>query len=256
MNPVKLFKLYRLYEKAQSILKEKAPMKIKIPQLVHLLLSLAALFGGASALQHYFGEHASTAQLVTQIVVGLLIVGHALAPSIVPDASDAAKKAAGLGAILLVLLLLPAGLHAQTTVPEGTLPANIYAIGPSYNPSATPQIAGSAFYGRRLADNTYGFTELDALPEPVKPFTVSTNVGMGVAQKLVTFRNVPIYGAMGTGIHWTGSATDWQWNGGFLAAIPLKKACATCYLMPNARFLSVGGGQYRPILGFWFGFGQ
>lgn len=259
MNPLKALRLFGLYEQATKVVKEKEPVKVKIPELVKLISTTVTLFGGSAILQHFFGLHPSAAETVTQILVGLQVIGHVIAPSIIADASSDAKQSAGLKAIpalLLALLFVPT-LHAQTTIPEGTLPTNIYAIGPSYNPSASPAIAGSAFYGRMVAGTgTYGFTVLDALPSSVKPFTISTNIGAGVAQKLLTIGSVPFYGAAGTGISWSGSNTDWQWNGGALAAIPLRKACSTCYLMPNARFLSVGGGKYQPIVGFWFGFGS
>ena len=135
--------------------------------------------------------------------------------------------------------------------------ANIYAAGVSYSVNATPSIAGTALYARLVGGTgTYAFTVVDALPNTIKPFTVSTNIGAGVAQKIGTFGNVPVYMPAAAGISFNGSNTGWEWNGGAMAAIHIK---GQYYLMPSARFLksSVSNGSgYQPIVGLLFGWGQ
>src|SRR4051812_28847600 len=83
--------------------------------------------------------------------------------------------------------------------------ANIYAGGLSFNGTASPRIAGTALYAHSVNDasGTYAFTVFDALPASVRPFTVTTNMGVGVAQKLLTFGKVPIYMPAAVGVSWT-----------------------------------------------------
>lgn len=149
--------------------------------------------------------------------------------------------------VLLALLALCECASAQNAT-------NIYAGGLSFNGTASPRIAGTALYAHNLNDSgTYAFTVVDALPASVKPFTVTTNMGVGVAQKLFTVGKVPIFLPTSAGISWTGSNAGWMWNGGFLASVKLK---GNWRVMPNVRFLkaSVGGGGYQPIAGILIGF--
>ncbi len=152
-------------------------------------------------------------------------------------------------ALLSVFLALP--LFGQT------LPSNVYGFGASYNQSGTPRVAGTALYARLINDGsgTYAFTVFDALPTGTKPFTVTSNIGAGVAQKLFAIGKVNFYAPAATGISFTGSNTGWQWNGGVAASVPVKKSW---HLMPNVRFLksSVGGGGYQPIVGVLFSYQQ
>src|SRR5512143_553779 len=71
---------------------------------------------------------------------------------------------------------------------------NFAAVGVSVNPGATPAIAGTGLWARLINKDTatYGFTVVDALPVSIKPFTVSTQVSAGIAQKLVTVKGVDI----------------------------------------------------------------
>lgn len=163
---------------------------------------------------------------------------------------------------VVINLILGMGLATLTavgqTLPQAPIPqiTNLYAAGASYSVNASPSVAGTALYAHQLADNTYAFTAVDALPETVKPFTVTTNVGVGIAQKITTFHGVDVFVPTAAGVEWTGTNTGWQWNGGVLAAIKLK---GSYYLMPSVRFLkgSVSGGTgYQPIVGVLFGWGS
>jgi hypothetical protein len=135
---------------------------------------------------------------------------------------------------------------------------NFYAAGVSYSVNASPAVAGTALYAHILSADTgtYAFTAIDALPNTVSPFTVSTNVGAGIAQKVFTLGKVPVYMPTAAGISFNGANTGWQWNGGVLASIHIKNQY---YLMPTVRFLksSVSNGTgYQPIVGVLFGWGQ
>jgi hypothetical protein len=173
-----------------------------------------------------------------------------------------------LTAIFVPMLLLAPTVQAQTVgtpvnqaqvapAPASLEVQNLYAVGGSYNIGATPAVSGTALYARRInTDGTYAFTVLDALPNTVRPFTVSTNVGAGIAQKVATIGKVPIYSPLTAGFSWTGKNLGWQWSGGALVSIHIKHQW---YLLPNVRFLksSVSGGTgYQIITGVFVGWGQ
>ena len=137
-----------------------------------------------------------------------------------------------------------------------TNPTNIYAAGISFNQGATPQIAGTALYAHSISDSgTYAFTVIDALPASFKPFSVNTDIGAGIAQKLFTIANVPVFAPTSAGISFNGQNTGWDWSTGALASIKLK---GNWRVMPNVRIVksSVGGSGYQPIVGVLFGWGQ
>lgn len=156
---------------------------------------------------------------------------------------------------LFAVLALSLSLAAQTPAPTNV--TNLYAGGISFNGTASPKIAGTGLYARLINDGsgTYAFTVVDALPASVSPFTVTTNMGIGIAQKLFTVGKVPLFLPTSAGVSFTGNNTGWQWNGGVLASIRVK---GNWRVMPNVRFLkaSVGGGGYQPIAGVLVGWGQ
>ena len=165
--------------------------------------------------------------------------------------------------LVLSLSVLVALATAQTPTPTPTpVPANIYAAGVTYNPGASPSIAGTALYGRRLLDSTFAFTALDALPvlpptpqprivgQPQPGILIDTNVSVGIAQKVLTISGIPIYVPTSAGISWTGNHTGWAWSTGGLAWIPLKKDSGWA-IAPHVRLLksSVSGGAGYGVMG-------
>lgn len=162
--------------------------------------------------------------------------------------------------VTAVALAFAPTIHAQSLNEAPAVAPSIqtiYAGGVSYNAGASPAIAGTGLFAHQLnSAGSYAFTAIDALPNTYKPFTVSTNVGIGVAQKVATIAGVDIFVPTAAGISFNGTNTGWQWNAGALAAIHIK---GNYYLMPNARFLksSVSGGTgYQPILGILFAYGK
>lgn len=165
---------------------------------------------------------------------------------------------------LLALFFLAAsiafGQSSSTSIIPVTPPApisNLYAAGVSYNVGASPSVAGTALYAHLVADTaTYAFTAVDVLPNTLKPLTVNTNIGVGIAQKIATIANVPIYIPTAVGISWNGSNTGWQWNTGALVSIHIK---GSSYILPSVRVVksSVSNGSgYQPIIGVLYGWGQ
>lgn len=142
---------------------------------------------------------------------------------------------------------------------QAPAPKNVYAAGVSWNQSATPAVAGTALYARAVdAAGTYAFTAVDVLPSSVKPFTVTTNMGVGIAQKVFSIGKIPIYVPTAAGISWNGSNTGWQWSTGALASIRLGKN-SNWHVFPMVRFarsnVSNSSGV-QPILGIAIGWEQ
>jgi hypothetical protein len=199
-----------------------------------------------------------------QDAVGQFLTAHAAVATIIGGIVSIAlalhvpvKQTLG-ALVLAVLLLSPGRVLAQAAPATSDAPIQtLYAGGISYNVGASPAIAGTGLYAHELnASGTYLFTAIDALPNTYKPFTVGTNVGAGIAQKVATLGKIPIYVPTAAGISWSGGNTGWQWNGGALASFHIK---GNYYLMPSVRFLksSVSDGSgYQPIIGVLFGWGQ
>jgi len=167
-------------------------------------------------------------------------------------------------AIALVAIALP--IYCQTLPPDGpplppppaasTQTNNVAAVGVSVNPGGSPQVAGTGLWARRLNDEgTYAFTIVDALPASVKPFTVTTNVGVGIAQRVFAINKVDIIVPTSAGISWTGNNTGWAWSTGGMAAFRYRQA----RILPNVRFLKSSvagsGAGYSVIAGVLFGWG-
>lgn len=153
--------------------------------------------------------------------------------------------------VAVFVLALAFACSAQTATPV----QNFFGGGVSFNNSGTPSIAGTAFYAKSVNDGsgTYSFTVFDALPNSLKPLTVTTNVGTGIAQKVFCVSGVCIYAPITAGFSWQGSNLGWNWTGGFIAPIKLKKGW---YVAPAIRFAksSVSNGTgYQLIPGGFVG---
>ena len=217
---------------------------------------LTAIVIAAPILSSFDWSHVSVAG-----VCGLL---GAVAAALLGAFSKDPKSGGALLGVLLFVMLAPTAVLAQTAPIANPVPvqasadvANLYAAGVSWNSSATPAIAGTGLYARKIADTgTYAFTAIDAVPNTLKPFTVTTNIGAGLAQRIVTIGKVPIFIPTAAGISFNGSNTGWQWNTGAMASIKLK---GNYYLLPTVRLVksSVSNGSgYQPIVGVLFGWGQ
>ena len=150
---------------------------------------------------------------------------------------------------LTILFLLAAGLMFGQT-------ANVAAVGVSVNPGATPAVAGTGLWARLISgQGTYAFTVVDALPATVKPFTVTTNISAGIAQKVYTIKGIDLIVPTAAGVSWTGTNVGWSWNAGGMAAIKVGQA----RVLPNVRFLKSSvagaGAGYSVIVGCLFGIG-
>ena len=152
-----------------------------------------------------------------------------------------------------MLLSVASVLSAQT--PPPTLPTNVYLTGMAWSPSGTPSVDGEALYAHVLVPSTgtYLFTMVEALPNNTTPFTVNTNVGVGVAQRLFNIGQTAVYTPTGAGVSWTGANLGWAWFSGAGWIIPIK---GDWCMMPNARLVksSVSNGTgVQVVYGVMFG---
>lgn len=153
----------------------------------------------------------------------------------------------------------PPAVSATDTATTATDSLNIWGAGISWNQgassSAAQQIAGTAMYARQQTTaGTYAFTVFDAVPTTLKPVTVTTDVAVGVAQRLFTVTGWQIYLTAAAGPSWTGSNTGWAWTGGGMATHQIKTS--SWWIGPNVRTLksSVNGNSgYQLIIGLMAG---
>jgi len=249
MNIVQKMRLILLLNKTINTLNKKGQsMSIKIPQLIQLVTSLSATIGLPTLATNWVHSHPA----VYLSIVATAVVLHSIVPSIFSDPSDADKTATGftkLGVILFALCFVPS-VHAQSV-------QNLYAAGASYNNGATPTVAGTALYAHLINNSdTYAFTVIDAVPNTLKPFTVTTNVGVGIAQRVLTIGKVPIYIPTSAGISWTGSNTGWQWNTGAMAVVYTKGGFSIDPVVRVVKSSVSGGTGYQPVIGVLFGWGK
>jgi hypothetical protein len=167
---------------------------------------------------------------------------------------------------ILFVLVLSTVAHAQdssstvpvVTTPDPTAPVsplpipaldgkNYVAAGLSYSINAKPAVAGTALYSRDI--NTTGlstFTVFDVLPNSLKPFTVTSNVGAGLAQK-VTISGKDIYFPTAAGISWNGPNVGWQWNTGVLIPIAKIKSYDIDFAARALKSSVSNGTSYQPM---------
>jgi len=247
-----MFKLLGETNKAREIAKENVSLNTKITQYLVLAGTVAGLFSAWAT--GWLNGHAGA----FTILVGIANVLAHLFPSIFAAPSAADQQKAGLAGaklplLLLALLAAAVPLRAQTTVSHSV--SNLYLGGVSYNPAASEPVAGTAIYAHQLnAVGTYPFTLVDVLPGANK--TVTTNIGVGIAQKVATIAGYDVFVPTSAGISISGSSTGWAWSGGALVPVHIK---GNWYAGPNVRFLksSVSGGSgYQLIAGVTFGWGQ
>jgi len=166
LNPIQTIRLFALLRKFDAITKEKGSFMSKLPQLVHLVITLCGVIGVPALAQSWLSQPGHSAIFIALVCISVVL--HALSPSIFAGPSDDALNAAGLGAksgMILLCALLLGGLlpgRAQTATPATPI-QNFYAAGGSYSVNASPSIAGLKFQhlclygGRRIAEYRQAF---------------------------------------------------------------------------------------------------
>lgn len=147
-------------------------------------------------------------------------------------------------------------------IPAQAQESNLYFAGAAYTQGGDHPITGSALWAHSInANGTAAFTAIDIIPASVKPFTFTTNIGVGISQRIATIDGVSIYVPTSAGISFTGNNTGFGWATGLGAPVKIKagKDGWTWYAMPTLRVAKStvsGGSGYQPIFGVLFGGGS
>ena len=157
--------------------------------------------------------------------------------------------------LFALCLAVPCFMQAQNV-------SNLYMAGASYNSNGSPNVAGTALYAHQInTAGTYAFSVYDAMPNATKPLTITSNIGVGIAQKVLTIDGYDVFMPTSVGISYTGTNTGWSWSAG--AGVPVKfrpaKDGGSWYIMPIVRVVksSVANGTgYQPIVSLTFGYGK
>lgn len=257
LNPFKLLAIYNILNKVNAKAKEMTMQNWKTT-------IFGVIAGAALALGNYGGPNTWQGYLAAAAVAALGVLAQDFDVKLPAGVSAAVQSSISkLPAVLLAigLMAMCAGrANAQAAPPAATTTnvSNLYMAGASYSPAVTPTAAGTALYAHEIGDsNTYAFTLIDAAPESLKPFTVTNNVGAGIAQQLFTIGKASVWVPTSVGVSWTGQNVGWSWSTG--AGVPFQIGKTDWYVMPTVRVLksSVAGATgYQPIIGVLFGWGQ
>jgi|ERR1039458_5724748 hypothetical protein len=148
----------------------------------------------------------------------------------------------------LLALCFALSLHAQSIAPPNTI-----AAGASYLTSGPSRLAGTGLltFG---SSTTQAFAVLDAVPTTKAPITVTSNLGLGIAQRVFGIGRVSFWIPTAAGVSWTGKSVGWAWDSGALASIQTNSSWR---IMPNVRFLksSISNSNYQLIAGVLIGWG-
>lgn len=109
-----IFKLIGLYNRFESIQKEKAPMSSKLASYGSLIVSAAGTLGLPTLAANWVHSHLA---VYAGLVLAAIIL-HAIMPSIFAAPSDADKKATGLSGVgVLLFCFLFSGMASAQTAP-------------------------------------------------------------------------------------------------------------------------------------------
>jgi hypothetical protein len=153
-------------------------------------------------------------------------------------------------------------VFGQIATAPATEPINLYAVGGSWNQSASgitaQQYAATAMYARaQTAAGTYAFTAIDLVPTSMTPVTLTTQTSVGIAQRVLSVAGWNIYATAASGPSWTGTNTGWAWLAGGMASHAVGKG--NWRVMPNVRAIksSINNNSgVQLIIGVMVGFGQ
>jgi hypothetical protein len=139
-----------------------------------------------------------------------------------------------------------------STPTRDSLPGNIYAFGLTYNPNASPVVAGTGLYGR-LVDNkgTYAVAVLDVVPTTAQPYTITTNPSAGVAQEFYAHANLKVFVTPSAGLSYSGTNTGYSYAMGGLITYDLSPSYALGF---GGRLFksNISGSGYQPAISFEF----
>ena len=128
--------------------------------------------------------------------------------------------------LITILLVSAIGLTAQT------LPSTLYGVGLAGSPSATPPVAGMGLFAKQVTGTTYSATLFQVIPNNQQKFTVTSNIGTGIAQQLFVIpgTNYAVYGMATGGVSWQSSNVGVSFSGA--ATVPFRYKQSNWYVLP------------------------
>ena len=209
MNPIKALKLFGLYERFEAIEKEKASMKVKLPQLLALFVTLSATIGLPNLVTDWVHAHVA---VYTGIVAAALVL-HAIMPSVFAAPSDVDTKATGLNKLGVILFWFAcAGMLSAQTAPSTPTTSNGFsgaseAVAVFYNGdwSAGTHVTESydfLDFGAKKTNHLY--VEGHELLAPAPGFNIYAG-GLKVEPDLTALMNKTNVGAGNFGVYVSGA---------------------------------------------------
>lgn len=264
MNIIDAIRIWKCWEKLKKITKKGDAMLNWKTTTLGILTIVAGLAN--AGINYLNGKDVNIPILLAAITAGWGLIHSTDSTTSAVNTAAIAKNTKNIakvsGIVLLALMIGFAAVpSAQAQVAPVSSPSvgisNLYGLGVSYNNGGSPSIAATALYAHAANTvGTYAFGVMDVIPTSYKPFTVTTSVGAGVAQKVATIGSVPIFIPAATGITFTGTNTSWTWNTGAIAVVQIKPSI---YALPMVRIAKITVGNntaYQPIVGVLFGWGK
>jgi hypothetical protein len=111
----------------------------------------------------------------------------------------------------------------------------VVGAGVSFNQYSNPRLDGNLLYAHRISDGLYSFNLIDFVQVSSKPFTVGVSFTPGVAKRIMTFNQIPVYATVNVGAMMGGTTNfGYSFSSGMAGTIGLGKSLM---LMPNFRIM-------------------
>lgn len=154
---------------------------------------------------------------------------------------------------LLAGTILTVTAAAQTAPnPTEALPNNIYAFGLTFNPNASPVVAGTGLYGRLVdSKGTYAIAVLDVVPTTTAPYTITTNPSAGVAQEFYANAKLKVFVTPSAGLSYSGTNTGYSYALGGMVVYDLSPSYALGF---GGRLFksNISNSGYQPAVSLEF----
>lgn len=230
-------------------------MRLRTNIVVQILMTLMQAYNQISdLLPAKWKDSATLVMGIVQAVVAL--IAHYSNPDGTPAALKyvAPVKSTKLPMVIIGFLVLSSITLPIINAQEA--PVQFFAAGLAYNGYATPNVAFTALYAKKLniGENVYSFNYIDVLSKTDKFYTVTPSVTTGLAKEFFKIQNMPIYGSTGIGASAGGNDFGWAWTAGAASSIAIGKQ--GWHLLPNVRMVKSSLSDYQLIYGVMIGWGK
>lgn len=253
MNVLQKLRLAKKLSGAADEFEEGIKMKNSTKIASAIVAALTAIITASPDIQHAIASaiasHPALAAILTGISSMLALLHDPKADNSSPSSNQ--KGHCNMRLLLILCLLALVALLAMPAAAQES--SNIYAAGISTNPASSSVVGGFGLYAHQVTGGTYAVSLFDVAPLAVKPFNVSFQASEGVAQKLFTIRNVPVYSLAAVGVGAQGQNVGFAWTGGGAAIASVKGHRILFGLRFTKQAASNGAGyQLNPAVGYVF----